>query len=128
MWYPGSARMIRVKGPWVAPNQARQQTGHANEVCRASGSCPREPAAEVCRSAKEAIVLPGWATQRIEREVNAYLARGGSSGDAVLTRVAAVLRVWPVYGDTGGVLLLAADGVVYCRCNDTMEVRPEPDP
>lgn len=33
-----------------------------------------------------------------------------------------------MYGDLGGVLLVAADGDLYCRDNNTMEVRPEPDP
>jgi hypothetical protein len=73
-------------------------------------------------------VLPAWASDRIDREVSAYLARGGSPGDADLTRVATLLQAWPVYGDLGGVLPLAADGTVFYRCNDTMRVRLEPDP
>src|SRR5207248_5121380 len=33
------------------PDQALEQTGHATEVLRASALCPREPAAELWRSA-----------------------------------------------------------------------------
>jgi len=83
---------------------------------------------ERVHSAVEVILLPAWASECIARAVGAFLARADSSKDADLVRVAGELRAWPVYGDLGGVLLLAPNGAVYCRDNNTMEVRPELDP
>src|SRR5262249_33787606 len=71
--------------------------------------------------------IPAWASARIEQEVENYLAETPDR-DPSLTEVVRRLRAWPVYGDVGGVLLLAADGQVYCRNNNTMEVSPEPNP
>lgn len=73
-------------------------------------------------------MLPAWASECISHAVAAYLAAGGFTGDPDLIRVAGLLKALPVYGDLGGVLLVCADGEVYCRCNDTMELRREPDP
>jgi hypothetical protein len=74
------------------------------------------------------MVIPEWGTARIEQEVAAYLARSTATGDQFLPAAARRLRAWPVYGDVGGVLLVATDGTVYCRGHDTDEVLPEPDP
>jgi hypothetical protein len=46
----------------------------------------------------------------------------------MLIEAARRLRAWPVYGDLGGVLLVAADGAVHYQEHNTMEARPEPDP
>src|SRR5262245_15144421 len=62
---------------------------------------PRPASSLVC-STEGGVVIPGWASERIGREVDAYLARGGSPQDTDLTRVAGLLRAWPVYGDLGG--------------------------
>jgi hypothetical protein len=76
----------------------------------------------------EVILLPAWNSECIAREGAANLARAWTSGDAELVRIAGELRAWPVYGDMGGVWLLAPDGAACCRDNNTMEVRPELDP
>lgn len=74
------------------------------------------------------MAVPAWARERIVREAEAYLARPDSRRDDTLDPHIRHLTAWPVYSDPGGVLLLAADGSVYSRNNNTMEVCLEPDP
>lgn len=74
------------------------------------------------------MAIPSWASELIAREAEAYLQRAGPSGDATLIEAVLRLRAWPVYGDIGGTLLLAADGTVHCQDHNTMVVGPESDP
>ncbi len=69
--------------------------------------------------------IPGWANDLISREAEAYLQRAGPTADPALVEAVHRLRAWPVYGDIGGTLLLAADGTVYCQDHGTMEVALE---
>ena len=71
-------------------------------------------------------MIPAWASERIAREVDEYLAHATiDMSDDPLTPIACRLRAWPVYGDIGGALMLDAGGTVFCCDNNTLEVRPE---
>lgn len=70
--------------------------------------------------------LPPWASDLIARQSD--LATDWYHRDEALAEHARRLRAWPVYGDMGGVLLVAADGQVHCRDNNWMGIAPEANP
>lgn len=58
------------------------------------------------------MATPEWASNRIEQEVEAWLARLNPDGDEALAQVVRQLRAWPVYADIGGTLLIDKRGEV----------------
>src|SRR5262245_35346689 len=71
--------------------------------------------------------IPVWASERIRHEIDRHLADPKARGDHSLDESVRSLVAWPVYADIGGVLLVSADGEVYLRDNDTMDLRVEED-
>jgi hypothetical protein len=73
-------------------------------------------------------MIPAWASERISREVDATLASPDFADcDPTLASAIQHIRVWPVYRDLGGTLLLGVDGEVYTQNHNTMEIAPESD-
>jgi hypothetical protein len=73
------------------------------------------------------MAISARATERIAREADAYLAQAGRYDDPSLDQAVRTLHAWPVYGDLGGVLLVAPDGEVYCRRHETLDLVVETD-
>jgi hypothetical protein len=87
-------------------------------------------AGELFRSARiegQQMTLPPWASERIAREVDAFLQRPAVGPDEALAEAARRLRAWPVWGGMGDTLLLGTDGEIHCQHGNTMEVRPMRD-
>lgn len=74
-----------------------------------------------------------WVSERIEREVDRWLARAMDGhdidpSDVELVEAVRRLRALPVYSDFGGTLLIDGHGEVHSQSHITMEVSPESAP